>query len=169
MILGLLSWILNGCFSVGDHELVVIPKDFIGCITIIYNQKTGILPSYQNGKRIFMIPQNGILKTQLAPNPSLKKHTQFFYERVAPENEIPSFRKCQVINAIPKDLQHVVSGFAIKQPITLSHLGNGIKEEAIANIYYVCARKDLHKYIYRTNIKKAVQTNHTTANKPSFL
>lgn len=52
----------------GEEEIYIIPENFVGQILVIYNQKDGIKPSYNNGKRVYYIPSNGVLKTQFGEN-----------------------------------------------------------------------------------------------------
>jgi hypothetical protein len=43
-----------------------VPKDYEGIVVIIYDVKDGAEKEYENGKQVFRIPANGILKTQFS-------------------------------------------------------------------------------------------------------
>ncbi len=59
----IISLLLFSCNN-GDKEVVVLPENYKGYVVIIYNQENGDSAKYENGKRIYKIPLNGILKTQ---------------------------------------------------------------------------------------------------------
>lgn len=83
----LFSIMLVGCHK-GQEEVIIIPKDYIGYIIIIYNQKNSKEPKYEDGKIIYEIPESGILKTQLPDNSGWTNFPEFYYEKVSPENKI---------------------------------------------------------------------------------
>jgi hypothetical protein len=88
MIFGfILSLMLIGC-NKGEEEIFVIPKNYTGYIVIIYNQKGGVKPKYENNKRVYEIPENGILKSQLAPNYGWTNYPEFYYEAITSESKI---------------------------------------------------------------------------------
>ena len=70
---------LTGCAQQGDDTIRLIPEGYMGTVLIIFNQEDGTPKEYDNGKRIYRIPENGILKTQFEPNYGSQKN-QFFYE-----------------------------------------------------------------------------------------
>ncbi len=90
-ILLLMIWIMFlGCNN-GDKEVIILPKNYRGYVVIIYNQKAGVQAKYENGKRIYEIPSSGILKTQFDGNYGLREFTEYYFEKIAPENKIPSY------------------------------------------------------------------------------
>jgi hypothetical protein len=84
----LICFLLLGCDR-AEQEVIVIPKDYTGYVLIIYNHPNGAAPVYENGKRIYNIPANGILKTKFSPNPDWMEFPEFYYGNIAPENRIP--------------------------------------------------------------------------------
>lgn len=80
-------FMLLGCER-GQEEIVIVPRNYTGLILIIYDQPNGADPVYQNGKRVYKIPSNGILKTKFSPNPGWIGLTEFYYETIDPENRI---------------------------------------------------------------------------------
>ncbi|MEJ5996010.1 hypothetical protein WG904_16400 [Pedobacter sp. Du54] len=83
----LVAFILLGCDK-GEKEIVVVPRNYTGLILIIYDQPNGADPVFQDGKRVYEIPSNGILKTKFSPNPGWIGLTEFYYESISPENKI---------------------------------------------------------------------------------
>jgi hypothetical protein len=50
--------------SLGEDETYIIPTNYTGPVIVLFNQSTGKPEKYNNGKRIYEIDKNGILKTQ---------------------------------------------------------------------------------------------------------
>ena len=47
-----------------ESEIFILPENYNGYVLVIFNQKDGEEPKYFEGKRLYIIPDNGILKTQ---------------------------------------------------------------------------------------------------------
>jgi len=56
--------LLASCEHYCEPEIFLIPENYKGTIYIIYNQKDGVDKEYENGKRVYRIPSNGILLTK---------------------------------------------------------------------------------------------------------
>lgn len=91
-----LSLMITSCKN-GDQQVIIIPKNFTGYIIIIYNQMKGSIPKYNGKQRIYEIPSNGILSTRFEGNYNWRKFPEYYYERIAPENKIPSFAELEKI------------------------------------------------------------------------
>lgn len=63
----ILSLILIGCSEYAEPETFLIPNDFKGVIVIVFNQEKGEDKEYENKRRIYRIPENGVLYTQFSP------------------------------------------------------------------------------------------------------
>lgn len=60
---------LISCSKSREKEKHIIPKELIGSQIIInYNQEKGEKKKYENGRRVYEIPSNGILNTKFKPN-----------------------------------------------------------------------------------------------------
>jgi hypothetical protein len=92
-----LSVILSSC---GEQEAVVVPDNYKGYIVVIFNQKNGDPIKYEGKKRVYEIPQDGILKTQFEPNDGWRESSEFYYEKIAPENKLLSFAE---LKEVPED------------------------------------------------------------------
>lgn len=86
-----LSLMLTSCNTNGEQEIIVAPKNFKGYIIIIFNQKDGTPIKYEGKKRMYEIPQSGILKTQFRVNDGWREFPEYYYERVTPKNKLSSF------------------------------------------------------------------------------
>ena len=80
--LGLMLVLLvgNGIFGCRhpEPESYYIPKGFQGRINIIFNQSKGESFKYENGRRVYLVPSNGILLTQFKDEYGIVDH-QYFY------------------------------------------------------------------------------------------
>lgn len=81
---------LFSCDS-GEEEIIVIPENYTGYVLIIFNQKDGIPIKYEGEKRVYEIPQNGVLKTQFTGNEGWREFPEYYYERITPDNKLASF------------------------------------------------------------------------------
>lgn len=84
------SLFLCGC-NKAEEEIIVVSKGFKGNILIIFNQASGVAAQYEEGKRIYRIPPNGILKTQLPSNDGWSKMPMFYYEEIGKKNQLPYY------------------------------------------------------------------------------
>ena len=58
--------LLIGCDK-NEDTITLIPKDYTGPIKIWFSHDDGTEKKYEDGKRLYVIPANGILKTQFEP------------------------------------------------------------------------------------------------------
>lgn len=65
-------------FAKASPEIFLIPKNYQGEIIVIFNQENGIPVKYLNNKRIYEIPNNGILFTKFTWNSGFNNRN-FFY------------------------------------------------------------------------------------------
>ena len=59
---------MGSCKQQLEAEIYLVPKGYQGAVYIIFNQKSGVSPKYENKMRLYEIPLNGILQTQFKPN-----------------------------------------------------------------------------------------------------
>lgn len=55
---------LSSCSQEAEPEAYLIPKGFKGRANVIFNREDGVPPKYEDGRRLYEIPANGILLTQ---------------------------------------------------------------------------------------------------------
>jgi len=46
-----------------DPETYLTPQGFAGWVSIVFSRVEGVPPKYENGRRVYQIPVNGILLT----------------------------------------------------------------------------------------------------------
>ena len=63
----------------GESEIYLLPNNYRGIIYIIFDQKNGAPKQYENGSRVYVIPRNGILKTQFRFNKGWHQLPSFYY------------------------------------------------------------------------------------------
>ena len=137
-ILLYLSVLFFSC-NAGDKEAIIVPKDFKGYIVIIYSQKTGFPSQYDNGKRIYKIPRDGIYKTQLASNNGLRDLPDFYYEKITPERQLPSYAE---FDKIPPNV--VVGFMGARVSANKDYEGKRLVEYSL---YYIGTKDDIRKSI----------------------
>lgn len=85
----LLLLTITSCAQEAEDTIRLIPEGYKGAVLIIFNQKDGIPKEYENGKRIYRIPENGVLKTQFEPNYGVQNHQFFYVDKEGDRTEIP--------------------------------------------------------------------------------
>lgn len=74
-----------------DEEIIIVPRGFKGNILVIFNQTSGVPAQYEDGKRVYKIPPNGILKTQLPSNDGWSGMPMFYYDEINKKNLLPYY------------------------------------------------------------------------------
>lgn len=75
-IIGYLCWYYT---SSADKEIHLLPKGFTGIVIIRFNSEQGKNEQYEDGKRVYEIPANGILDTKFKPNEGWSDFPVYFY------------------------------------------------------------------------------------------
>lgn len=65
----------------GDGEVFILPDGYTGVVYIFYNQDKGEPVKYEQRKRVYEIPSNGILKTQFSLNTGWHHFGEFYYRQ----------------------------------------------------------------------------------------
>lgn len=73
-----------------DSEVFILPENYSGYVVILFNQKDGQEPKYFEGKRLYEIPSNGILKTQFEAEYGYADKFDAFSKSVSEENRLKS-------------------------------------------------------------------------------
>ena len=89
-ILTLLSTV--SCKTNPESEDYLIPKGFIGRATVIFNQEKGVPPKYENGRRIYELPPNGILVTQFKAEYGIIDHRYFYVDSSGNRTQLDIFQ-----------------------------------------------------------------------------
>ncbi|MFC5874586.1 DUF6843 domain-containing protein [Chryseobacterium arachidis] len=144
--------ILNSCRgSRPEPEIYLIPTSYRGKVNVIFNQAKGQEIMYEGDKRVYRIPENGILLTKAKPEYGFIRHEYHF---------VDSSGKRTLIKIL-FDNHENTEEIGIYRDGTVGIYGNS---DDIQNLkyqeFYVTDKKSLDKYFsiqYDTNFLKAVQ------------
>ena len=68
------------CAEQREPEIYLIPIGFVGKVNVIFNQTYGNAIKYEDGKRIYEIPRNGILLTQFKEEDGFTIHHYYYVD-----------------------------------------------------------------------------------------
>lgn len=105
----------RSCQRADDIEPVtyLLPKGYTGPVYVVYGVKSGREPEYKGDRRIYRIPDDGILLTQMPVNEGWvsKGDIKFFYVSANGERvPIPHKRSVEAIGQEAEDQVHAVAG-----------------------------------------------------------
>ena len=124
------------CHFRGDDEIYLIPNQFTGPVFILFNQPNGEHLQYENGKRIYEIPPDGILLTRDEFNAGWRYPGQFFYVEKDRRIEVPFVLEVHNLKDDVIQACCVTSGRAAKT-------GNGPWVEYLQ--FYVGTKDQIHE------------------------
>lgn len=87
--------------NIGRNTIRLIPKNYVGPVLIIFDQKEGQPIEYENENRIYKIPFNGILKTSFSANYGIQSHEFYYVDEKGSRTKIP-FIRINEIDSISK-------------------------------------------------------------------
>jgi|GEM_PF-1839861 len=93
----------SSCAQQSEDTIRLIPEGYLGTVMIIFNQKNGEAEEYEDGKRVYRIPETGILYTQFEPNYGIQKHEYFYLDTNGNRTEIDFL----LLNSKEKSLEEV--------------------------------------------------------------
>ncbi len=67
--------------NTAEPEDYLIPNDYKGRVCIIFNRNQGAPTKYENGRRVYQIPDNGILLTQFKDEYGLIDHHYYHIDK----------------------------------------------------------------------------------------
>lgn len=135
------------CGQKAEDTVRLIPEGYEGSVLIIFNQEDGEPKEYEEGKRVYKIPDNGVLKTQFEPNYGVQNHQFFYVNKEGNRTEIPFVlvQNKEVLSEI-KDDKKVYAYF--ENTIGEGFGVNANNEEysiPSARIFYIGNLKDIDK------------------------
>ena len=74
------TMMFQSCMVNSEPELFLIPDKYEGIITVVFSQKNGQEEKYIDKRRVYDIPENGILLTQFAKTTHGKLNQVFYYK-----------------------------------------------------------------------------------------
>jgi Family of unknown function (DUF6843) len=118
-----LLFFFSSCINKAEPEIHLIPKGYKGPIIIIFEDKKGKPVKYENGKRIYEIPSDGVLGTQfkkqqgsIAPG-----ELKYYYYDEKGQEEINYLQSTQgvtdsAIFVFSKELSHSTVRYLVGKP-----------------------------------------------------
>lgn len=73
-----IAWELIYLKSTTKEEVFILPQNFKGIVVIAYDQKDGLDDTIEDGKFIYRIPQNGVMKLKRKEVTTLSKSWYYF-------------------------------------------------------------------------------------------
>jgi hypothetical protein len=83
-------FILNSCRNPEPADFL-IPKGYSGRVAVVFEQKQGEKPKYANGRRIYEIPDNGILLTQFKAEFGFIDYRYFMVDSNGAQTSLPIY------------------------------------------------------------------------------
>ncbi|NAS12670.1 DUF6843 domain-containing protein [Poritiphilus flavus] len=80
---------LASCAQEAEDTIRLIPEGYQGAVLIIFNQEDGTPKEYEESKRVYRIPTDGVLRTKFKPNFGTQKHQFFYVDDEGKRTEIP--------------------------------------------------------------------------------
>jgi len=81
-----------GCSHNPEPETYLIPKGFTGRVDVILNQKNGTPVKYENGRRVYEIPDNGILLTQFKDEYGIVNRQYYYVDSAGNRFSLPIYQ-----------------------------------------------------------------------------
>lgn len=75
-----LTILLGSCRTESEPELFLVPDNYQGVVIVLFNQPNGEHEKYIDGRRLFDIPQNGILATRFSRTTHGKLNQVYYYK-----------------------------------------------------------------------------------------
>jgi hypothetical protein len=75
-----------------EAENYYIPEGFKGRVNIIFDQSKGESSIYENGRRVYQVPTNGILLTQFKDEYGIVDHQYYYVDGRGYKKPLPIFR-----------------------------------------------------------------------------
>ncbi len=97
--------VFNSC-QIAESSTFMIPKGYKGVVTIVFNQKNGMPKKYENGRRFYEIPSDGILLTQFKDDYGYIDYQYFYTDSLKNRVRLREFN-----NAKESQLSNIVGIF----------------------------------------------------------
>ena len=135
----LLSLFLFVNCSKTENTVTLIPEGYKGTVKIWFNQANGFKEKYEGEKRIYEIPENGILKTKF--NPQFAYHfSEYYYENKTGERveikPILDLNK-KVLDTIRRDKVYAYGFMSLGEVVKIDSLGNVTEKKEPGIIFSV--------------------------------
>ncbi len=83
---------LSSCHQKAEPETYLLPNGFTGRVNIIFNQKEGSEKKYEDGRRVYEIPSDGILLSQFTINDGFMDRKYYSVDGAGKRTELEVFK-----------------------------------------------------------------------------
>jgi hypothetical protein len=131
------------CSQSLEHEVYLIPSNFEGKVNIIFNQTKGAETKYEDGKRIYEIPADGILLTKFKEQEGFIRR-EYYYVNGNNKTSLEIVTNEKTINS---------DEVAIFRDGTTGVYGNsGDTNSLVYYEFYVCNKMNFESYFSKDSI-----------------
>ena len=136
--------IFESCAQNATDVITLIPKDYIGPVLITLDVENGSEKMIENGKRVYIIPSSGILRTQFQAEYGYHFRKFYYLDQSGSRNEIPIINTNEKPVTFDKDSIYV---FGERHPGTGFRIDENGGEHKINPkiIFYVGKYEDANK------------------------
>jgi hypothetical protein len=122
-----------------ENTVTLIPDGYTGTIKIWFNQKNGIEKKYEGEKRLYEIPENGILKTKFSPQFGYHFSKYYYVSKSAKRTEIEPILDLnkKALDTIEKDKIYAYRFLSMGEVVKIDSLGNETKKTESGIIFNV--------------------------------
>tara|TARA_R110002051_G_scaffold323487_1_gene417259 strand:+ start:3633 stop:4082 length:450 start_codon:yes stop_codon:yes gene_type:complete len=126
-----LSLILFTNCKKNEDTITLIPKDYLGTVKIWFNQKNGTEKKYEKNKRIYKIPENGVLKTKFSPQFGYHFTKYYYISENGKRTEIKPLLDLSknVLDTIDKNKIYAYHFMSIGNTLKMDSIGNVIEKK----------------------------------------
>lgn len=120
-----------------ENTVTLIPDNYVGTVKIWFNQKNGIEEKYEKDKRVYEIPENGVLKTKFRPQFGYHFPEYYYISKSGKRTEIKKILNInkQVLDTIEKNGIYAYNFMSMGEVVKIDSLGN-ITEKKEAGIIF---------------------------------
>lgn len=87
------SFLLSFYLNKAEPETFLIPQNYRGEIVIYMNEECGLEPVFENGRRVYAIPDTGVLITKFGKNRGYLDRKFYLVDEAGKRTEIPLFAR----------------------------------------------------------------------------
>jgi hypothetical protein len=154
-----LIWIISllqfttSCKQQPEAETYLIPVGFKGKVNVIFNQPKGDAMKYDNGRRLYEIPINGILLTQFKDEEGVVNHQYYYVDSVGTRQPLTIF--------LQEDKNSSNDTTGVFRDGTVGVYGNSDNPKSLSyQEFYITSNKDFENYFsqeYQEKFEKKVK------------
>ncbi len=122
-----------------ENTVTLIPEGYTGTIKIWFNQQDGTEENYEGEKRVYEIPENGILKTRFEPQFGYHYPEYYYIDKDGNRTEIKQILELrqEVLDTIDKNKVYAYQFVFPGEVVKVDSLGNVTEKKESGIIFNV--------------------------------